>query len=82
MTAGRRPAGGKALPKAAIPRDFAKALRSREKTRENFDRFPASVKRGILAWIESAKRPETREHRVEETARLASWNVQINQWRW
>ena len=46
-----------------------------------FDAFPPSVRRGILQWIASAKKPETRARRVEETARLAARNVRANQWR-
>jgi uncharacterized protein YdeI (YjbR/CyaY-like superfamily) len=40
------------------------------------------VRRGILQWIENAKRPQTRSARVEETAKLAGWNVRIDKWRW
>lgn len=38
-----------------------------------------SVKRGILEWISTAKKPETRARRVEETARLAAENKRANQ---
>jgi uncharacterized protein YdeI (YjbR/CyaY-like superfamily) len=73
-----------ASPPAAppIPADLAAALRSHANAAENFDRFPPSVRRGILGWIEGAKRADTRARRVEETARLAGWNVRINKWRW
>jgi uncharacterized protein YdeI (YjbR/CyaY-like superfamily) len=79
---------GSALKKAAaapaprIPSDLAAALRAHEKAFAHFAKFPPSVKRGILAWIADAKRPETRARRIRETAQLADWNVQINQWRW
>lgn len=82
MSAGRPPAARKRAPRAALPRDFALALRANENAAENFARFPPSVRRGILDWIKSAKRPETRARRIAETARLAGWDVQINQWRW
>lgn len=32
-------------------------------------------------WISTAKKPETRAKRIEETARLAQNNVRANQWR-
>lgn len=38
-----------------------------------------SAKRGIRAWIATAKRPETRERRVRETAGLAAQGVRANQ---
>jgi uncharacterized protein YdeI (YjbR/CyaY-like superfamily) len=39
------------------------------------------VRRGILEWILTAKRPETRQKRIEETASQAAKNVRANQWR-
>lgn len=49
--------------------------------RTHFDAFPRSVKRAILEWIQSAKKPETRKKRIEETVALAEKNVRANQWR-
>jgi uncharacterized protein YdeI (YjbR/CyaY-like superfamily) len=49
--------------------------------RTNFDAFPRSAKRGILEWIQNAKKPETRAKRVEETVTLAEVNLRANQWR-
>jgi uncharacterized protein YdeI (YjbR/CyaY-like superfamily) len=63
------------------PPDLAEALEARPPAREHFDAFPVSVKRGILEWILNAKRPETRQKRVQETAELARENVRANQWR-
>jgi uncharacterized protein YdeI (YjbR/CyaY-like superfamily) len=56
-------------------------LISFKKAKQYFEAFPRSVKRGILEWIASAKKPETRAKRIEETARLAAQNVRANQWR-
>lgn len=64
-----------------IPPDLAAALAADETTRQYFEAFPRSVKRGILEWIASAKKAETRARRVEETARLAAQNQRANQWR-
>jgi uncharacterized protein YdeI (YjbR/CyaY-like superfamily) len=69
-------------PAPRIPPDLAKALRGYEKAYGNFAKFPPSVRRGILGWIAGAKRPGTREKRIRETAQLADWNIQINNWRW
>ncbi len=43
--------------------------------------FPRSVKRGILEWLLNAKKPETRQKRIEETVTLAARNVRANQYR-
>jgi uncharacterized protein YdeI (YjbR/CyaY-like superfamily) len=64
-----------------IPADLAQALDAYPFARQNFEAFPRSVKRAILEWISTAKKPETRARRVEETARLAEENVRANQWR-
>ena len=64
-----------------IPSDLEMALTAYETAKENFGAFPKSVKRGILEWIASAKKPETRAKRIEETAQLAAKNERANQWR-
>ncbi len=63
-----------------IPQDLADCLLRYEHADENFRSFPKSVKRGILEWILNAKRPETRQKRIEETASLAAKNLRANQW--
>lgn len=64
-----------------IPPDLAEAFAAYPNAADNFEAFPRSVKRGILEWIATAKRAETRAKRVEETARLAAQNIRANQWR-
>jgi len=64
-----------------VPWDLAAALAAYPSARGHFDAFPPSARRGILEWIDAAKRPETRARRVAETARLAEENVRANQWR-
>lgn len=64
-----------------IPEDLMKALGTFEKAKANFDAFPPSARRGILEWISSAKKLETRTKRIEETARLAQDNIRANQWK-
>jgi uncharacterized protein YdeI (YjbR/CyaY-like superfamily) len=65
--------------KLVVPDDLATELDSRPDARANFDAFPPGVRRGILAWIMQAKRPETRRRRIEETAVLAARNERANQ---
>ena len=56
---------------AALDRDGA--------ARREWDAFPRSARRAILEWIVTARRPETRARRVEETARLAAQGIRANQ---
>ena len=61
--------------------DLAAALAAYPTATAYFDAFPRSAKRGILEWISTAKTPQTRAKRIEETARLAAENQRANQWR-
>ena len=63
-----------------VPADLATALDVRPGARDHWDGFPPSTRRGILEWILNAKRPATRERRIEETARLAQRGKRANQW--
>lgn len=64
-----------------VPPDLAAALGAKPSAARHFEAFPRSTKKGILEWIQGAKKPETRAKRVAETARLAARNVRANQWR-
>ncbi len=64
-----------------LPPDLVTALAALPPAEANFEAFPRSAKRGILEWIHTAKKPETRAARVAETARLAQLNERANQWR-
>jgi uncharacterized protein YdeI (YjbR/CyaY-like superfamily) len=65
----------------SLPEDLIKALRKEKSALQNFEAFPRSVKRGILEWIQNAKKAETREKRINETASLAAKNIRANQYR-
>ncbi|MCB2224364.1 MAG: YdeI/OmpD-associated family protein [Actinobacteria bacterium] len=54
-----------------VPGDLATALEAAG-ARSAFDAFSPSVRKGVLFWIAAAKRPETRERRIERTARSAA----------
>ena len=64
-----------------IPPDLEKALADDKVAQEYFNAFPRSVKRAILEWIASAKKPETRAKRIDETVASAAKNIRANQWR-
>jgi len=61
-----------------IPKDLDEALKSNEKARYYFERFPKSSKRGILEWIKNAKQDTTRQKRVQETVTKAAENIKAN----
>jgi uncharacterized protein YdeI (YjbR/CyaY-like superfamily) len=50
-----------------IPPDLAEALGRNAIAQQNFESFSNSTKKVILYWIDSAKRPETRQTRIEKT---------------
>jgi uncharacterized protein YdeI (YjbR/CyaY-like superfamily) len=64
-----------------MPDDLVEALSGYPDVRRHWDAFPPGVRKQILEWIGSAKRPATRETRVTTTARLAQDDVRANQWR-
>jgi uncharacterized protein YdeI (YjbR/CyaY-like superfamily) len=64
-----------------VPADLAQALAVSPEAATYFEGFPRSIKRGILEWIGSAKRPETRAARIERTVSMAAENRRVNQWR-
>jgi len=63
-----------------VPPDLDEAFAAYAGSRDNWDRFPPSARRGILEWIVQAKRPETRQKRINQTAESAARNVRANQW--
>jgi uncharacterized protein YdeI (YjbR/CyaY-like superfamily) len=69
-----------AIERLEIPPDLAAALGANAISGANFDAFPRSAKRGILEWIASAKRAETRDRRIAETVKLAAQNIRANSW--
>lgn len=64
-----------------VPPDLAGIFDAYQGSADNFDSFPRWVKRAILEWISTAKRKDTRNGRIEETARLAQSNERPKQWR-
>jgi uncharacterized protein YdeI (YjbR/CyaY-like superfamily) len=63
-----------------IPSDLSAAFKRHQGSAKLFNAFPPSTKKAILQWINSAKTPETRAKRLEETASKAAQNVRANQW--
>lgn len=57
-----------------VPPDLALALAGHDAAAANFDAFPPSARRMLLAWIATAMRPETRAARVSRVAAAAARN--------
>jgi uncharacterized protein YdeI (YjbR/CyaY-like superfamily) len=70
-----------AIEDLTMPDDLATALAANPEAQRNFDAFPPSSKKNIFWWIISARRPETRQKRVEETTQLAAKNLTANHYR-
>ena len=64
-----------------VPSDLAAAFDAHPGARAAWDAFAPSARRGILEWILNAKRPATRQKRLDETARLAARGERANQWK-
>lgn len=54
-----------------IPKDLEKAFKLHKGSKTFFTGLSKSVKKTMLYWIGSAKRPETRQRRIDEVAELA-----------
>jgi uncharacterized protein YdeI (YjbR/CyaY-like superfamily) len=64
-----------ALEADVIPTDLQKAFDKKKKAFQNFQSFAPSSKRLIIQWISDAKKPETRQQRIEKTVELAAQNI-------
>lgn len=55
-----------------VPEDLSAALKSRNGAEDFFLGLSKSVRKAMLQWLVFAKRPETRQKRIDEIATLAS----------
>lgn len=58
--------------KLTIPKDLSIALKAHAEANKFFSGLSKSVRKAMLYWIVSAKRPETRAKRITELAKLAA----------
>jgi uncharacterized protein YdeI (YjbR/CyaY-like superfamily) len=65
--------------KLVVPIDLQKALDDNPTAKKNFSGFSDSYKKRILYWILSAKRPETRSKRIQQTVAMTEKNAKRNQ---
>ncbi len=55
---------------SSVPDDLVQELENYDAW-TGFDNWPASQKKQYLYWLETAKRPETREKRIQAIVRMA-----------
>jgi len=55
-----------------MPPDLAQALEANGAARKRFDAFGSSYRKQVLYWIKSAKRPGTRQKRIDTIVALAA----------
>ena len=60
-----------------VPPDLAVALAQNPEAEANFAKFSPSVRKQLLWWIHSAKRPETRGKRIETVVTSAAEKVNL-----
>jgi uncharacterized protein YdeI (YjbR/CyaY-like superfamily) len=54
-----------------IPADLRLAMRAEPPAEKNFKALPVSVKKQVIFWVESARRPDTRETRIMKVVEAA-----------
>ncbi|MEN7550043.1 YdeI/OmpD-associated family protein [Rapidithrix thailandica] len=64
-----------------VPEDLKEELANYKGSKEYFDSLSKSIKKILLYWVISAKRPETRQKRILEIAENASKNLRPKQFR-
>lgn len=67
--------------KLKIPKDLAVGFKSKPGSKDYFMSLSRSVRKSILQWLVLAKRPETRQKRINEIAELASQKLKPKQFR-
>jgi len=58
----------------SIPEDLLNALNRNHAAKENFINLAYTYRKEYVDWVESARRPKTRENRITEVVRRASLN--------
>jgi hypothetical protein len=61
-----------------VPDDFRKALAANKKATQTFDAFAYTHRKEYVQWIESAKRPETRQRRISDAVSRISKGMKFS----
>ena len=70
-----------AVEELVIPDDLEKAFKKHKGSKDYFMSLSKSIKKMMLYWVTSAKRPETRQQRVTDTVQLAAKGIKANHYR-
>lgn len=57
-----------------VPPDLEKAFKKNKKARGNYNGFTDSIKKQVLLFVISAKRPETRQNRIDKVIKAIKKN--------
>ena len=68
----------KKKPEAVVPPELAEGLKRNRKAAATWENFSPSHRREYIEWITEAKRPETREQRLETTLEWLAEGKQRN----
>ena len=63
-----------------LPQDLIIEFNKNNEAKGNWEKFSKSVRQGILQWLLSAKRNETRQKRITEIVSKAEKNIKANQY--
>lgn len=58
-----------------IPKDLMAAFKNRPEAFKNYEAFSRTYQKSYLYWLNQAKRPDTRENRIQEIIRLCGSNI-------
>ena len=58
-----------------IPEDLQKAFANNPEALENYKNFSWTYRKSYLYWLNQAKRPDTRDKRIEEIVKLCGQNI-------
>ena len=61
-----------------MPEDLLQALKNDRVTAENFENFAPSYQKHCARYVNDAKRPETRQKRIDEIVTLAAVNKKVD----
>ena len=61
-----------------MPEDLLRALKNDPATAKNFEKFAPSYQRHCARYVNDAKRPETRQKRIDEIVTLAAENKKVD----
>ncbi len=61
-----------------VPDELARAFAEHPGSAEQFDSFPPGARKQLIYRVDSAKRPDTRERRADEIARLAQQGIRAD----